>query len=84
MSYNYGLRLRNAKMCNAVRNNDYATAAEESKIDGWTARRTKHTRCSSFMLRRFSQRIWTLTFYANRRSVQTAPSFRTVASEFTP
>src|SRR5262249_18491958 len=31
MSYNYGLRLSNApKMCNAVRANDYTTAANES------------------------------------------------------
>jgi hypothetical protein len=36
MSYNYGLRLRGApKMCDSVRGSDYATAAVESKINGW-------------------------------------------------
>jgi hypothetical protein len=42
MSYNYGARLRIApKMCEAVRNHDYADAAEESKIAGWDAQKNQ-------------------------------------------
>jgi hypothetical protein len=42
MSYNYGLRLRNApKMCNAVRENRYVDAATESKINGWDGQKNE-------------------------------------------
>jgi hypothetical protein len=42
LSYNYGLRLRAApRMCQAVRDGDYATAADESRISGWDARKNE-------------------------------------------
>jgi hypothetical protein len=42
ISYNYGLRLRGApKMCKAVRDGDYLTAAAESNVPGWDAKKNE-------------------------------------------